>query len=95
MSKALKFDTTGDNPGGFVAEADGYLCFVKPIANGRHIMWVWTIQSGGGWGTRGDGPIIEHSTGTALTAKFAEEEIVEELKSMSASAGHCWQPVTH
>lgn len=88
MTKALKFEVTGGNPGGFVAEVDGYLCFVSPVVDGSLIVWAWTIQSGGGWGARGSGPIVKHSTGTALTAQFAADEILEELKALAVSSDH-------
>ncbi|MES2877511.1 MAG: hypothetical protein V4713_03745 [Pseudomonadota bacterium] len=88
MSKVLEFKVSGGYPGGFVAEVDGYLCFVNPVVDGGRIVWAWTIQSGGGWGGRGAGPIVKHSTGTALSAQFAEDDIHEELNALAVSSDH-------
>jgi hypothetical protein len=80
MLKELIFKVSGGTPGGFVAEGDGYFCFVEPVLDGGFLEWSWCIQSGGGWGARGDEPLVKHAEGLSLNATMAIEDILEELK---------------
>jgi hypothetical protein len=77
---SFSYKSTGDFPGGFVTELDGYLCFITPVAENERITWAWSIQSGGGWTHRGSADqVVEHQAGTALSISMAEEAITNAL----------------
>ncbi len=84
----LIFKTAAGASGGFVAEADGFLCFLTPEAMpdvGGGIYWKYSIQSGGGWTRRGGENVITHIEGGTFSALAAEEAMVEELEILGAA----------
>jgi len=84
----LKFQTAAGALGGFVAEVDGFLCFITPEAmpdQAGGIYWKYSIQSGGGWTHRGGETVTTHAEGGTFSAIGAEEAIVEELAQLGAA----------
>lgn len=69
----LKCTTSSGYPGGFVAEASGYLCFIIPQVVGQSVEWRWIIQSGGGW-SDGD-PLVTHCEGIATVAATPRNDL--------------------
>jgi len=77
----LKYTTSSGYPGGFVAEAFGYLCFIIPQVAGQSVEWRWIIQSGGGWsGNEGD-HLVTHCEGIAISSSDAEKRLMEALEN--------------
>jgi hypothetical protein len=77
---SFSYKSTGESPGGFVTELDGFLCFITPVAENGRITWAWSIQSGGGWTHRGDtNRVVEHKAGTAFSISMAEKGILDAL----------------
>jgi hypothetical protein len=70
----MKFEITGDGRT-FVSEVEGYLCFIKPIIAEGSLLWEWSIQSGGGWTTRGGPDVHQHAKDVELSARDAQEAI--------------------
>ena len=64
---------------GFVAEVDGYLCFIIPAVDGGQLVFNWSVQSGGGWTFRGGRNITKHAMGQALTVSHAIDSIAGAL----------------
>lgn len=77
MMAELLFKSGGES---FVAEVDGYLCFVTPTADAHGIRWEWDITSGGGWTNRGGESVTSRATGWAINADGAEREILAWLE---------------
>jgi hypothetical protein len=75
----LKYSTSSGYPGGFVAEAFGYMCFIIPQVAGQSLEWRWIIQTGGGW-ANGD-PLVTHCEGIAICSAYAENRITEALEN--------------
>jgi len=75
----LNFKTGGK---GFVAEAEGYLCWIVPTADwagANGINWKWEITSGGGWTDRGGANVATKATGWGMSADDAERQIIAWL----------------
>lgn len=78
----LLFQAADGAPGGFVADVDGYLCFVLAVDGSGGIMWKWQIQSGGGWTHRGGASVKTHAEGHVFTTLQAQEKIIEALQDL-------------
>ncbi len=77
MTIELKYSVAGGGiegrtGGGFVAEHDGYSCFIYPQIGDT---WVWSIHSGGGWSHRGGDFTQTHVEGTARSTEHATRQI--------------------
>ncbi len=83
----MKLNWTFDGsttPGGFVADVDGYLCFLLPSIESGRIVWKWLVQSGGGWTHRGGAEVVKHAEGTAFSTYEADAELKEALAELGA-----------
>ena len=80
MSIDLVFQTSDGYPGGFVAESNGYMCFIEPQAKDSHINYQRLIQEGGGWTHRGGASVNTLIEGTAMSSTQAEEQIIKWLE---------------
>ena len=56
----------------FFTEADGYLCFMKPIVADGSLLWEWSIQSGGCWTGRGGPDVHRHAHDVETSAEGAQ-----------------------
>ena len=56
----------------FFTEVDGYLCFMKPIVADGSLLWEWSIQSGGGWTSRGGPDVHRHAHDVETSAEGAQ-----------------------
>ncbi len=79
MSENLLFTIAED---GFVAEIDGYMCYVIPEYHAPLILWKWEVTSGGGWTFR-RGDFVTHASGHASKTQEAQEKIVEALQDLN------------
>lgn len=82
------YTLAGGYPGGFVAEIDGYLCFIlsNDDKETNHIRpWKWFIQIGGGWTSRGGEKIKTLAEGLAPNALDADSDIYEALVNLGAA----------
>ena len=73
--------------GGFVAEVDGYLCFITPEVESGLLVFDWAVQSGGGWTFRGGDSVTQHATGKEFSLKCTIDSIVEALDKLGAALG--------
>lgn len=74
----LQYTTSND---GFVARADGYMCFIIPQVIGKFVEYKWTIQSGGGRSGNGGDALVTHCEGIASSSIDAEKRIIEKLEN--------------
>ena len=73
----------------FVAVFDGYLCMLSVVpAPNTHLLWRWSIESGGGLTLRGPSDAcIVHAEGVAETASGAERQLLEWLEGNAQPPG--------
>lgn len=71
------------NDKGFVADVDGYLCFIWPEVDRGQLNWRWVVQSGGGWTHRGGAHVETHASGESFKAKYAEQDVVLALQKLN------------
>lgn len=76
----LTYQTSDGIPGGFVAEHDGYLCFIEPEVVSGRVEFRWAIQEGGGWTHRGGEDVVKLVDGTAISCTQAEKQIEKWLE---------------
>ncbi len=82
----LFFKVAAGYPGGFVAEVDGYNCFVLPQLDSGQLVYRWDIQEGGGWTHRGGATVVSRQSGITTTAEAAEAAISRWIESNAAGS---------
>jgi len=81
MNIEFEFKTSGETPDGFVAEFDGYMCFLEPLVISQEtIHYHWLVQEGGEWTHRGGSEINTRAEGEVFSAAQADKDITLGLK---------------
>ncbi|MDD2661661.1 MAG: hypothetical protein PHY54_18575 [Methylococcales bacterium] len=78
----ITYETSAGMPGGFVANVEGYLCFIEPKILDGVIAWYWVIQSGGGWSCLGSEKVKQHFEGVAPSSLTAQAGMIESLEKL-------------
>lgn len=69
----------GTNEAGFVAEVEGFLCFIEPHIEKDVLLFRWMVQEGGGWTWRGNENVVTRAHGLSYSPNDAEKQIAEWL----------------
>lgn len=82
-----KYEPAAGFAGGFTTEIDGYLCFIllnEDPSTCRAFPWMWCIQVGGGWTSRGGEKIELLAEGMSPSAVLADQDIAAALETLPA-----------